>query len=434
MKEIIKTILAEWKRRKTPEAFPRETELSSFSRIKPRKIVAITGFRRVGKTYLLFNFINELLKGASRDKVVYINFEDERIPPKTEFLSLLLPVIKQESPEPLRFLFLDEIHVMPDWSRWLRRVYDTEDVAIFITGSSSKVSSREIPTELRGRAFEVNLFPLSFKEFLQFKGNPVDFEAVAYSEEERLKLGRLLEEYVFYGAMPEVVLSPEEKKFDLLQEYYRTVLSRDVIERYRIKNETGLAALVKLLMNTTKFSISKTYNNLKSAGYLIGKGTLQRYIIYLESSYYFNQLYAISPKIKQQLQTIRKIYFIDNGFISALSVKFSKNWGRLYENLVFLELKRRGPQGGEIFFWKNSQGREVDFVVRKDFEGSDLIQVCYDLDEEVEKREIGSLLSASRELNAQRSIVISRDRDEEIILKERKVRFIPLWKWLLRIE
>ncbi|MEW6455374.1 MAG: ATP-binding protein [Acidobacteriota bacterium] len=432
MNDTIRTILYEWKERKLPESIPREINLSRYLNIQPSKIIAVTGFRRVGKTYLVLNLINGLLKSTHREEVVYINFEDERIPPKTEFLSNLIPAIKQTFKKPIRFLFLDEIHNIPLWSKWLRRVHDTEKIKIFITGSSSKVSTREIPTELRGRCLEVNLFPLSFKEFLRFKNIQIDLEALKYSEDEKMKMDNALEEYIYYGGMPEVVLIPEEKKLELLQEYYKTVLRRDMVERFKIKNEEVLFAMVRLLLNSTYFSISKLYNNLKSMNYATGKNTLQRYLSYLESSYFFHPLLILSQKIKQQLQTSRKLYFIDNGFISALSLKFTKNFGRLYENVVFLELIRKYLNKEEIFYWKNHFGKEVDFVIRENFKIKQLIQVCYEIEEEnVRKREITALSSAKREFGCEDLSIITKDYEAEERMRNERIRFVPLWKWLL---
>lgn len=428
MKDVIKTILYEWKERKLPEVYGRKVNLQDYSKIKPRKIIAITGFRRVGKTYLLFGFIKKLLRKYSREEVIYINFEDERIPLKSEFLSLLIPTIKEVFGDKIKFFFLDEIHVIPDWSKWLRRIYDTEEFKIFVTGSSSKVTSREIPTELRGRCIEIKILPLSFKEFLNFKRVKIDFHSIRYSLKEKIKLNKLIDEYLYYGGMPEVVLSPEERKIEILREYYATVLRRDIVERFRIKNEEGLSALLRVLLNSRYFSISKLYNNLKSMNYEIGKGTLQRYISYIESSYFLYPLFIFSSKIKNRLQTARKIYFIDNGFITALSIKFSKNWGRLYENSVFVEFLRRGK---EIFYWRDYKGREVDFVVAQNLKSDELIQACYKIDEEVIEREIKALISAGRELKCSNMKIITREDEGEKKIKGKKIKIIPLWKWLI---
>src|SRR3989344_3430260 len=278
MDKIIKTILAEWKGKKIPAIIPREINIQDYLNLKVNKIIVLNGFRRVGKTYILYGLVNELLKSNSREEVVDINFEDERIPLKTEFLSGLLPTAEEIFNKRVKYLFLDELHNIPNWSKWLRRIYDSQEMKIFVSGSSSKMSEEEIPTELRGRFLEIKIFPLSFKEFLKFKNLDFDFKILDYSGKERPLILKALMEYLKFGGLPEIVLIEENKKFELAQSYYATVIKRDIIERYNIKNEESLKALIKLLLDSKEYSISKSYNNLKSLGYEIGKSTLQKYI------------------------------------------------------------------------------------------------------------------------------------------------------------
>lgn len=433
MKDIIKTILSEWKERKLPDAIGRETGLSNYAKMNISKIIVITGFRRVGKTYLMLHLIKKLLEKKTRENVVYLNFEDERIPSKTEFLTLILPTTKQIFREKADFLFLDEIQEMPNWSKWVRRIHDTEDIRIFISGSSSKMSSKEIPTELRGRFLELKVLPLSFKEFLHFKNLKFDFNTIKYSENEKAGLLNVLNEYVEYGSLPEIVLSKEEKKAEIAHSYYQTVVRRDIIERYKIKNEEVLKALLRLMLNSTRYSISKTYNTLKSLNYKTGKGTLQHYLDCIENSYFTLSVPIFSYKIKDQMQYPRKVYFIDNVFLSKISSKFSKDYGRLYENVVAIELKRRNK---EVYYWQGQQKEEVDFAVKEGMKIKQLIQVCYDISNfETKKREVRALVKASKELKCKNLIVITEEHEKEEAVDwfgtKRKVKFIPLWKWLL---
>lgn len=435
MIEIIRTLLNEWKERTLPKVIDRETDLYHYVDVKPRKIIVITGFRRTGKTYLVFHTIQRLLKEVSKSQAVYINFEDERIPLKTEFLTSLIPSIKQ-SYNKIEFLFLDEIQNIPEWSKWLRRIYDTEKIRIFVTGSSSKMSSKEIPTELRGRFLEIKVFPLSFKEYLTFKGININLKAIDYSENEKAKIIRAFNKFLELGGMPEVVLTDEDKKLELIQNYYNTVIRRDIIERFKIRNEESLKAILGLLLNSTSYSISKLYNTLKSLNFEVGKGTIQSYLTYIENSYFLYSLSLFSYKIKDQLQYPRKIYFIDNGFITALSSKFSKNLGRLYENLVFLELKRRQAKDLklELYYWRNQQKEEIDFVVKEGLKVNQIIQVCYDIkDYDTKKREIKALIKGSKELQCKNLLIITEDKEGEEKIENKKVKFIPLWKWLLEI-
>ncbi len=433
MKDTIKTILYSWLDRRIPNVIPRGISLDDYLHLEPRKIIVVTGFRRVGKTYLLYQLLCKILQDKNRKEIVYLNFDDERIPRKTEFLTDLIPTIKTTFSEDIKLLFLDEIQDMPDWSKWLRRIHDNEDVELFITGSSSKVSSREIPTELRGRCLEVNLFPLSFQEFLTFKGMVVNPEIVRYSEDEKVKVTRMLNEYLYYGGMPEVVLAAEERKFEMLQQYYSTVVRRDIAERFHVKNEEGLKAMLRLLLNSTRYSISKLYNTLKSLNYEIGKTTLLNYVGYVESSYFIHSLPIFSPKIKDQLQHPRKVYFIDNGFINALSIKLSKNTGRLYENTVAIELLRRTSGiDQDLYYWKERRGKEVDFVLKEGLRVKQLIQVSYDIsDPDTKNRETRSLVKAGKELDCDDLLVITGDYEGNEEINGKQIEFIPLWKWLL---
>src|SRR3989344_3561378 len=192
MSNIIKTILAEWKGKNIPLVIPREIELQSYLNMKVNKILVLNGFRRVGKTYILYGLV-------------------------------------------------DELHNIPNWSKWLRRVYDNhQNMRIFVSGSSSRMSEEEIPTELRGRFLEVKVLPLSFKEFLKFKKLNFDFKLLEYSEKEKPMILKALTEYLTYGGLPEIVLENVDKKFELAQSYYATVIKRDIVERYSIKNEGSL--------------------------------------------------------------------------------------------------------------------------------------------------------------------------------------------------
>lgn len=295
------------------------------------------------------------------------------------------------------------------------------------------MSSKEIPTELRGRFLEVNMFPLSFKEFLRFKNIKFDFKAIDYSNKQKSELFKFLNEFHEYGSLPEIALAEEAKKADIANSYYQTVVRRDIIERYNIKNEESLKALLRLLLNSTKYSISKMYNNLKALNYEIGKSTLQNYLNFTENSFFIFSVPIFSYKIKNQMQYARKNYFIDSVFISKLSTKFTKDFGRLYENSVAIELKRRDK---EFYYWENPKKQEADFVVVEGTKVKQLIQVCYSINNlETRKREIRALIHASRELKCKNLIVITEDYEKELKEKwfgvKRKIKFIPLWKWLL---
>lgn len=400
MNTLLRTLLYEWRERKLPRVIGRDTHLNVSSQPGTNNATVITGFRRVGKTYLVYEVIERLLQTRSRDEVIYLNFEDERIVTlTTDLVTDLLPEIQAVSGKKPKYLFLDELQLIPNWSKWVRRMLDSEELQIFITGSTSKMSSAELPTELRGRAWKVKVDPLSFTEFLRFKKTNLDFEKLPYVQDEMARFRFLFDEYLLYGALPAVVLTSQDKKQDLLQSYYQTVVKKDIAERHKLKNDTNLKTLLKLLLNSNYITISKLANSFKSLGLPIGKSTIDSYIEYIKTSYFMNELYIHSPAVINQLQYPRKVYFVDTGFITALSTKFSKNMGRLFENVVFHKLARENET---MYYYKDDKGNEVDFVVLSEGKTTALYQVCFDLtDEETKNREVRSLLKASTALNCQ---------------------------------
>ncbi|TSC85315.1 MAG: ATPase [Microgenomates group bacterium Gr01-1014_16] len=340
----------------------RDIHLDTSQQKGTNNTTVITGFRRVGKTYLLYEAIEKLLETHSREEVVYINFEDERIiSPSTDLLTDLIPEIQAVYGIKPKYLFVDELQLVPNWSKWARRILDSENIQIFITGSSSKMSSAELPTELRGRAWEIKVNPLSFGEFLRFKNVKIDFEKLAFMKDEAARFRFLFDEYLIFGALPAVVLTSAERKQELLQSYFQTVVQKDIAERHKVDNDTALKTLLKLLLNSSYITISKLANSLKSMGIPVGKSTIDNYLSYIESSYFMNELYIYKQGVINQLQYPRKVYFVDTGFMTALSTKFSKNMGRLFENIVFHKLARENES---IHYYKDDKDNEVDFVLR----------------------------------------------------------------------
>ncbi len=427
-------LFKEWQENFVPPLKERDISIDIMPK-NVRKIIAFSGIRRAGKTYIMFQLIKQLSKNIPKEQLFYLNFEDERIEKSKETLTNIIPtLLKLYSNKEHYFLFLDEIQVMSEWSRWLRRVYDNyRNITFFVSGSSSKLSSREIPTELRGRGLEYEIFPLSFKEFLRFKD--IDLEKhFEYSERKLSEIKKALMEYIEYGGFPEIVLvdSIFQKK-RIIQEYFKTIVSRDIIERNKIKNVSLLNDFLKLLLNTTDFSINKCVNILSSQGKKVGKETLINYTKYVQEGYFCFFVPILSYKVKEQLRYPQKIYFADNSFITSISFKFSKNYGRLYENMVAIQLKRAQSKNPflEFYYWKDKL-EEVDFAVKEGTKVKQLIQVCYDVnDYDTKKRELKALLKASKELKCKNLLIITQDNESEEKIEGKKIKFIPLWKFLL---
>lgn len=422
MKQLLREIIKEWWERELPQIFPRSINLQNYTPQKIKKAISVSGFRRTGKTYLLFDFIQR----EGKNNCIYINFEDERIPEDTRVLTYLTEVIREFTCDRKLILLLDEIQNIPLWSKWVRRMLDTSKYSIFVSGSSSKLSSKEISTELRGRTIGVELYPLGFKEFLSFKSQ--DIELLSSS-----KLLSFLREYLEFGGFPEIVLTEKGKKYLLIEEYFQTFLMRDVLERYNIRQKQAMKEIIRLLFNSTYFTISKMANILKSAGFKIGKATVANYIYYLREGLFIYPVEIFSFKVKSRIQCPKKIYFVDTFFINRFSTKFSHNLGRLMENCVAIELFRRKFKDPfiEIYYWKDYRDREVDFVIKRK-EELQLIQVTYtSAKEDVEEREIVSLIRAGKELNCDNLLVITWDYESEEKYANKTIKFIPLWKWLL---
>ena len=389
------------------------------------KIIVIYGPRRCGKTFYLYNQINSLIKKSiPKEKIVYVNFEDDRLfNLKVEDLNNLLEAYYELYPSntssTLHF-FLDEIQNIEKWESFVRRINDTTKIKLFITGSSSKLTSQEIATSLRGRCLSYALYPLNFREFLSFKDilPKKDFE---YSSQ-RFKIKKVLEEYIEFGAFPEVVLCNElELKKKILKEYYDLLVYKDLSDRFNLKNSELLKDLLRFLFTnlTSHFSINNYYKVVKNL-IPVSRDTVSEYLNCIQESAYFYLLPNFSYSLKSQKVNPKKIIALDNGLRNIASFRFSTDTGKLLENLVGSTLKKNYA---EIFYWKDKT--EVDFVVKNNNFLSG-INVTYG--EKISEREIKSLLDFKNEYkNVKDLILINKDNES----KKNKINIIPLWKWLL---
>jgi predicted AAA+ superfamily ATPase len=434
-KGTIKEVIKEFQDGELPEILPREIDVP----LSSQKIIAIVGPRRSGKTYLLFLLIKKLLsKNISPEQIVYINFEDPRILPcDAKGIELILEAYRELYPERGReknYFFFDEIHNVKDWEIGIRRIHDTKRFQIYLTGSSSKLMSKEIATQLRGRAIRFEIFPFSFREICSAKGIKIKRDT-AYSME-RFSINKYLDEYLTMGGFPEIVLEEnQDLRMRILKEYIETMFFRDLVERYHIKNQPLLRELMKFLATNTAniFSLNAFFRWIKST-YPLTKRTLLNYISYLEDTGLFFLVRKFSYSLKEQALRPRKCYIIDNGLRSAYGFKFSEDRGKNLENAVFIELQHRKARNPltEIFYWQDHKKREVDFVIMQGRGIRELIQVCDRIDDfGVKERETRALTNASEELRCDNLSVITFDYEKEENINSKKVIFKPLWKWLI---
>jgi len=437
-KEDFKAVLTEWKEFVFPEIVERAYEIP----LRSSSIISITGVRRAGKTYLILSLAKKLLQDLPRDNVIYINFEHELLRDLEardlrELVEAYAEIFRPLEKKP-KYLFLDEIQRVKNWERWVRRIYDQRKFRIYLTGSTSKLSPREIATSLRGRTINFTVYPFSFGEFLKVKNFEVG-PGIKYLEEKKGRLFRLLKEYLEFGGFPEVVLKESRmEKIKLLKSYFDTILYRDLIERFEIREVRLLEEFIKYAINcsTSYFSLTKAESFFRAKGEKCSKKTFSDFLNYARSSFLLFPVEICSPRIKDRLQYPRKIYCIDTGLINFVNPRFSQNFGRLMENACYIELLRKVERNPtlEIFYWKayGERKREVDFVLKEGMEIKQLIQVTYASSrEEIERREIDGLLKASKELKCKNLLLISWDYENMERVNGKKIRIVPLWKWFL---
>ncbi len=388
-------------------------------------IISIIGPRRAGKTYFLFYLMKKV-----NNRAVYLNFEDTRLSEINykEIRDLIRIFIELYGKQP-EYIFLDEVQEIDNWEKTIRELHDLRKYKIFITGSSSKLLSKEIASRLRGRSLSFTLLPLSFREFLLFKGFKTE---KYYSKNKEAKIKNLLRNYLEFGGFPDVVKN--EQKSKILQEYSDLILFRDFIERHNIRNlDVARAIHSFVIQNFSKeITIRRIFNKIKSVS-KVAKDTVYEYVTRLEDTLFFFFLKKFTPKAHLRETWPKKIYLCDTGLSKV--ARFTRDLGKLMENAVFLELIRKKntiPQI-EVFYFPLLNG-EVDFVIKEGLKVRQLVQVTYASErDDIDKREIKALLKASRLLKCKNLIVITWDYESVETIDGREIKFIPLWKWLLRI-
>lgn len=429
MKKVISQLIDDFHERNLPELV---TRTQDFSEVKGKADVVI-GMRRAGKTWFCYQHIKELMaSGIKKEEILYLNFEDDRL---LEFsvnnFQEILDVYFARYPEHRNrrcYFFFDEIQRIDQWEMFIRRLLDTENLQIFITGSSSKLLGSEIATSLRGRSLAIEIFPFSFEEFLKFQGlfpgRPKTFGANTVS-----LLRKAAKDYLEVGGFPEVQTLDRNLRIEVLQGYIDSVLLKDIIERHKVCNILVLKHLIRHIMNCSggQFSVNKFFNTMKSMSIKCTKNSLYEYLDHLTDAFLFYKVPIHSRSEKSRLINSPKIYTIDTGLLNAMTFRNSYNYGQLLETMVFMHLRREGYDAEYV---KTKDGREADFLARHRISGEmHLIQVCWEMsDKNTFERELLGLKSAMDELSFSTGTIVTWDDETDI---ENRIKVIPIWKWLV---
>lgn len=404
----------------------REASLALEKHIGNPQVLVVSGLRRSGKSVLLA----QIWKKHYHDKAYFVTFEDERLLAFTaqDFNTLLECCISLFGE--YKTFFLDEIQNIEHWEAFVRRLQE-RGYKFFITGSNAALLSGELASRLTGRNIQFELYPFSFREFLQFQkllSNEENNTARQYSVRssvEKAILSAAFETYLTQGGIP-LYLKYQDPL--LLKQIYDDILYKDIILRHRIDDPKTLRELSFYLLSNVAHTL--TYTSVKNQLKLGSLNTVKNYLHYFESSYLFFFVSVYSSSVKQQQMSPKKIYAIDTGMVNLLSFKVSRNSGSLLENLVYIELRRRG---GDIFYYQCvARQYEVDFLVRQGTSITALIQVCESLHHPATReRELRSLWMAMDELQLNHSLVLTRDYEEIITDGGRTIEIRPVYEWLI---
>jgi len=431
MFEILKRMLLEFQDRPILPVTRRDI---SFPILKGKATV-ITGMRRTGKTSFCFQKMQELLDaGLDKTQLLYLNFEDDRLFGfKLEDCQSIFDAYYSLYPDHRKkecYFFFDEIQNVDNWERFVRRILDTTDIHVILTGSSAKLLTSEIATAMRGRSISKEILPFSFAEFLRCRGV---FETIPahLSDDDIAHLRHEIGNYFQTGGFPEIYRYDDiATRVEILQEYSDMVVLKDVVERHKISNLTALRYLLAALYNSNaqKFSVSNFWKVLnKGIQVPCSKNDLFTFMNHLEEAYliFRTELHAYSQKAR--MVNPDKVYLIDIGLVKAMVENPTANKGWLLENLVYLHLRRRKF---EIGYYNTRDNREVDFYACNKLNRKKiLLQVTWSLHAvETYKREIPSLLLAGQELGIDQLFVITWDEEKKL---EGGISVIPIWKFLI---
>lgn len=416
-KEMLKSVVVEQAQRNylPANAIRREAE----ERVRDWRdtpfIVCVTGLRRAGKSTL----VHQLLDGGDQP-VYFLNFDDERlISFDTSDFQMLNEVFYELYGEEGVYFF-DEIQNVEGWERFVRRLHE-EGRKVYVTGSNASMLSSEFGTRLTGRHLQLELFPFSFREYLDYRQVAAAPDAI-HTTAGRARLRAAFLQYLKEGGIPEFISTGKEY---FLRALYDNIIYRDIVTRHAIRKERLLKELVHYLMSNCGKEYS--YNALRKVVGLSNAETIKEYIEYLSGSYLLESVNRFDYSLKRQMQAPKKVYSIDPALARHVSFAFSENIGRQLENVVYLHLRRAGHE----IYYHHGDG-ECDFLMVDRGKVAAAIQVCADM--ETRARELRGLRDAMREYGLKKGVIVTLDDEEQVVEEQSTVEIVPVWKWLRNID
>lgn len=433
MKNVFKQLIVDFQEQEIP--LPTKREIAPLEMPKEmRKAFVLTGMRRSGKTWTLYQHMRHLrAEGIDRRQILYLNFEDDRLlgvslKDMHSIIEAYFELFPQLVDNKSIHFFFDEIHEVPGWEKFIRRILDNETMQIYLTGSSAKMLSKEIATSLRGRTLVREIYPYNFREFLTHLH--IDFDAPLPTKK-KASLNHYMHKYLQYGGFPEVVGLDSALHREILQGYVDTVIFRDIVERYNVKNVHVLRKLLTHCLQNpaSSFSVNKMYQMFKSLGYAISKNSLYEFMDYFEDAYCLFSVPSFNLSARKSQLKPCKIYPVDTGLISAYVVEKEFMQGPALDSLVFTSLKRVTKN---LYYFSTARGLEVDFFAEFPDNSKKLFQVSLSLKQEsTRKRELTALKEAMQEIGLTESFIITLEEEETVICEEGTIYVLPLISYLL---
>ena len=432
MPDPLRDIILDFREAVLPTGVPRRVDVTPV----PGKATVCIGPRRAGKSTFLFQRMQKLLdRGVPRDNILYVNFFDDRLrhlqhegPGSVADAYFSLHPEKKNTEK--IYCFFDEIQVVPGWEPFVDRLLRTEKCEVYVTGSSARMLSREIATEMRGRALSWEIFPFSFREFLDFEGLDV---AGPLSTRRRLLVRKSFEKYWERGGFPEVAGLNRALRIRIHQEYWGAMLFRDLVERHDVAHPRAVSDLAQRLVDNTAslYSINRLTAHLQSLGHRAPKPAVSDYVAWFEDAFFLFTVPVFDASLARAKTNPKKIYCVDHALVRSVGSGILVNSGHLLENLVFTALRRSSPR---IAYFKGPNGREVDFVSATPDGSRVLVQVCESLAEpRTRKREVTALAQAMAELGTRTGTVVTRDEGETIAVDAGSIEVVPAWRFLLDV-